>query len=856
MRKSLLTRIITLSTALSLSLGLVVFNHAEPTKVEAEAHLTNYDPYTYAGEYYPASLLAKEGGGLNSELRTALTDHIKPDPEGFYKYTGGSGSNYLSTQLQSADEDPTNSNNMVYFYTRDSVSKNAAETWNREHVWCQSLSNGNWGEKEGGTDLLHIRPTYSNTNSSRGNLPYGDLNKANPKYFDPSIPAVVDDNTKMPFGYQNASYFEPLDYVKGDVARIIMYMWTAYNGWEGEKTYTPLSITDIIESYDTLLRWHTMDKPDVLEGHRNDYCESSNQANRNPFVDHPEFAWKIFGNEASTNVKNACMAAYPSGEIVAPTDIALNKESALLEVGNTLELTPSFTPNNAFANITWTSSNNSVATVNNGLVTAISEGTATITARVSQNIYATCFIRVGTYPKVASYDFNSGNASTSEYNANGLYNRFDQCANTTNDLSNIVTSVTDVSKTYAGYASYYTYGLKLGTSSSPGSFTLSLNKEVAKVVVKVAGWTTSDSIIVGDASAQTPGVAYTANNAIKTLTFYITPSDDVTFTIDKRGYIQTIDFYGAEEAIIGPERYLTSTSFATLQVDETSNPGESHTISKAITQFTGDMNDGERLNPISLDETINVSVNADGNNGKVYNSGKEWRLYQTNNAIVTVAASNGALITSVTFTFNVSNTGILRYDENVVTSGSPVNINSLSSVNFDVSNSTSATNGQVRVTNISVTYLDKGTVTINSVSMQFGASIFQNNWTAINDLDDYEITDYGVMLVKKNTLANTYKVSSIEEAHTNQKTLYIVNRGSGDIPYESGNSYSFAVQLNITRESNYSTVYVAAPFIKVNETYYFLDEVECSINSLAQEYLTNGGSTISDDALTILKGNN
>ena len=111
------------------------------------------------------------------------------------------------------------------------------------------------------------------------------------------------------------------------------------------------------------------------------------------------------------------------------------------------------------------------------------------------------------------------------------------------------------------------------------------------------------------------------------------------------------------------------------------------------------------------------------------------------------------------------------------------------------------------------------------------------------------------MLVKKNTLVNTYQLSSVEEAYNEGESVYIANKGSGAIPNEEGDNYFFYVQLNVTRVSNYPTVYVAAPFIKVNDVYYFLDELECSVNSLAQYYLTNGGSDLSTAALNILAGN-
>ena len=288
--------------ALGLS-GVIIHQNAKATKVEAAQHTDNFALYTYSGTYYNGFDF-NASGGLNGNLRKALTTLIETDD--WYEYSG-TGSGTLSEVLQKADEDPTDSSKMIYLYTRDSVTKNAASSWNREHVWPQSLSGGCWGKNEGGADLLHIRPTYENTNSSRNNDKYCDLNKTSPRTMK---------NTNYVFGYGPGGTFEPLDATKGDVARIIMYMWTAY---KNHYSNLPLitgnnnpSVDDVFESYDTLLKWHTQDKPDVLEGNRNNYCQTSVQQNRNPFVDHPELAWKIFGDEASTSIKNACMEAYPA----------------------------------------------------------------------------------------------------------------------------------------------------------------------------------------------------------------------------------------------------------------------------------------------------------------------------------------------------------------------------------------------------------------------------------------------------------------------------------------------------------------------------------------------------------------
>ena len=270
------------------------------TPVEAATHVDNFDPYTYSGTYYNS--LEKTGTeGLNGTFRSALASYIFP--KGWYTY-GGLGSNNLSTILQYADADPTNSENMIYLYTRDSVKKNnsisGSGNWNREHVWPQSDSNDHWGTGNAGADLLHIRPTYEKPNSVRGNDRYGETGKTNPLTYN-----------GMPYGYSSGSYFEPLDSVKGDVARIVMYVWTAYYDYYNDPN---LKITKTFSNYDTLLEWHMLDKPDVHEGNRNNFSENSKQKNRNPFVDHPEYAWKIFGDSASADVKSRCQQVYPGNE--------------------------------------------------------------------------------------------------------------------------------------------------------------------------------------------------------------------------------------------------------------------------------------------------------------------------------------------------------------------------------------------------------------------------------------------------------------------------------------------------------------------------------------------------------------
>ena len=77
----------------------------------------------------------------------------------------------------------------------------------------------------------------------------------------------------------------------------------------------------------------------------------------------------------------------------APTALTLDQTALELATGSSGTLTAAVSPAHAEQNVTWTSSNESVATVVNGVVTAVSAGTATITASTS-GLSASCNVTV------------------------------------------------------------------------------------------------------------------------------------------------------------------------------------------------------------------------------------------------------------------------------------------------------------------------------------------------------------------------------------------------------------------------------------------------------------------------------
>ncbi|MBR5703098.1 MAG: hypothetical protein IKX45_02480 [Bacteroidales bacterium] len=111
---------------------------------------------------------------------------------------------------------------------------------------------------------------------------------------------------------------------------------------------------------------------------------------------------------------------------------------------------------------------------------------------------------------------------------------------------------------------------------------------------------------------------------------------------------------------------------------------------------------GTQVGTLELATGVVMSVNTDGNNGKFYSNGEEWRLYQTNNPTVTITLSSGELV-SVKFNYGVSNGGTLVYNSSNVASDQVVSLSG-SSASFTMTSTTGATNGQVKVKSVEIVY--------------------------------------------------------------------------------------------------------------------------------------------------------
>jgi glycerophosphoryl diester phosphodiesterase len=110
-------------------------------------------------------------------------------------------------------------------------------------------------------------------------------------------------------------------------------------------------------------------------------------------------------NQIAGKILHSLYSTYTNTTYVSATSITLNKTSLTFEDLKTQTLTATVQPSNASGSVVWKSSNTSVATVSNGIVTPLKDGSCTITASID-SVSATCSITVATAAKVYSVTEN------------------------------------------------------------------------------------------------------------------------------------------------------------------------------------------------------------------------------------------------------------------------------------------------------------------------------------------------------------------------------------------------------------------------------------------------------------------
>ena len=250
--------------------------------------------------YYNNVDLTAEGINLKEKLATkTISAHTN-----LLVYTPG-----VWEALKVTDLNPENSSEVLLIYGYSSSgasarSRNKNENgggqgdWNREHTYPKSLGNPALGSTGPGADSHHLRPSDVGYNTQRGNLKF------------------VDGSGNS--GSTSGGWY-PGDEWKGDVARMMMYMYLRYGDrckpnvvGVGSSSATPDDMIDLF------LKWNVEDPVSDFERQRNTYHDSQQtyaQGNRNPFIDNAYLATRIWGGTPAED----SWGIYSSNDNQAPT---------------------------------------------------------------------------------------------------------------------------------------------------------------------------------------------------------------------------------------------------------------------------------------------------------------------------------------------------------------------------------------------------------------------------------------------------------------------------------------------------------------------------------------------------------
>ncbi len=212
-----------------------------------------------------------------------------------------------------------------------------AQNMSREHCfassWMPTFGKTAHTDRFAYSDLHNLRLANQNdVNQPRSNFPFDEVVNQTATFLGAKF--GTDTNSKK--------VFEPLDAIKGDVARSIMYMLVAYNRQLNRVsassnaqavtdwwTLDTLSIPGLFPNPDEKLstrqkqallkKWNQQDPPSPFERARNEFVFDQ-QANRNPFSDFPEWACYIDFN-TMTYIPNGCNATVGIEELKGGIDV-------------------------------------------------------------------------------------------------------------------------------------------------------------------------------------------------------------------------------------------------------------------------------------------------------------------------------------------------------------------------------------------------------------------------------------------------------------------------------------------------------------------------------------------------------
>lgn len=293
-----------------LLLSFTVLGIAQETAKNTQS--TNSIP---AGYYNTAT---GTGYVLKTQLYNIIKDHNDRGYAGLWTTYGTSDRDHQyendNTVIDLYSENPAGADPYSFIYNTNQCGSYTAEgvCYNREHTVPQSYF-GN-GIQPMYSDAHFVLPTDGKVNGWRDDHPYGVVtgttspcnNGATNNPCNTLNGSKLGSNLNSDYsaGY-SGTVFEPLDEFKGDIARCLLYFATRYEtqlagfytttASEAKVMFDGTSDHTYSQTFlNILLTWNTQDPVSAREIERND-AVYARQNNRNPFIDHQEYATQIWG---------------------------------------------------------------------------------------------------------------------------------------------------------------------------------------------------------------------------------------------------------------------------------------------------------------------------------------------------------------------------------------------------------------------------------------------------------------------------------------------------------------------------------------------------------------------------------
>lgn len=304
--------------SVSTSVSVSTSNKPSSTSVSNNTSLTieNILKNGYDTTSYYQNVTNLTGDNLKTALNKLIFNHTKLNYDNLEEYMRITDRNwerspniddenpYMVLLYYTANNDTSKQQLWNHYHT--SSSKFGVPTsemsWDKEHIWAKSNGFNSKGNPAY-SDLHHLRAADMRNNNTRSSLPFAELDTVKKEVKDFS------GNTSGKTGTASGvSAYEPFNSYKGDVARALLYMATCYIS--GSPSLSLTTGTNSSGSkwgfLHTLLKWNLEDLPDDFEIRRNSLVQYY-QGNRNPYIDHPEFACKVYNtSNADAKIKSVC----------------------------------------------------------------------------------------------------------------------------------------------------------------------------------------------------------------------------------------------------------------------------------------------------------------------------------------------------------------------------------------------------------------------------------------------------------------------------------------------------------------------------------------------------------------------